>query len=259
MSETQPGALDIKSKMKEAEVYFSMGLFEESLGVYEDIASDTSEIEPEDIKTVHEKIDALKEKIADSEKICPYIDLPIQHVSSPILKAMKRPYDEQKLRRLIDRLRSACPDIALRTTIMVGFPGETEQDIEQLLDFLADIRFHHLGVFCYSPEEGTAIFNQPDSIPQDEKDRRCHEVMNLQAAISLEIQKGFIDTFQEVVIEGRDMDDPELLRARTKYQAPEVDGVLRIKSDLVTPPAMAMASITHAETYDLKGKLFLKE
>jgi ribosomal protein S12 methylthiotransferase len=194
-------------------------------------------------------------RIGESEKICPYLDLPIQHVSSPILDAMGRPYNEAKLREVIHMIRSTRPDIALRTTVMVGFPGETDGDVDQLLSFLKHIRFHHLGVFCYSPEEGTAAFGTQDTVSNEEKQRRRDAVMTLQAEISETIQAEFVGTCQEVLIEGAYEEDPRRLRARTRYQAPEVDGCVTVATGTAAGPGLARARIVRAGTYDLEAEI----
>jgi len=196
--------------------------------------------------------------IGNSEKICPYVDLPIQHVSRSILKAMGRPYDEERLRGLIERIRSLCPDISLRTTVMVGFPGETEKDLEQLLSFVQDIRFDHLGVFCYSPEEGTAAFSREESISDSEKWDRCDRVMALQSEISESILQGFLGTSQEILIEGPHEEEALSLKARTRYQAPEVDGCVILPRAIHCGPGLARAQIVRARTYDLEAE-FLQE
>jgi tRNA A37 methylthiotransferase MiaB len=167
---------------------------------------------------------------------------------------MGRPYNEERLRSLIDRLRGRCPDIALRTTLMVGFPGETERDVEQLLTFVRDTRFDHLGVFCYSPEEGTEAFHREDSIPHAEKEARRDRVMALQAEISASILQGFVGTSQEILVEGALEEDPPCLRARTRYQAPEVDGCVILPDPLSRGPGLARARIVGAHTYDLEAE-----
>jgi ribosomal protein S12 methylthiotransferase len=194
-------------------------------------------------------------RIAGSQKLCPYLDLPVQHVSRSILKAMGRPYDEQRLRSLIAHIRSLCPDVALRTTVMVGFPGETERDVEQLLSFVKEIRFHHLGVFCYSPEEETAAFVMEDSVSESEKWERRDAVMAVQAEISERILQGFVGTRQEVLIEGPHEEAPDRLRARTRYQAPEVDGCVILHGSPPHGPGRAMARVIRGSTYDLEAEI----
>ncbi len=191
------------------------------------------------------------------EKICPYLDLPIQHVSTSILKAMNRSYNDRDLRTLFEKIRTVRPDIALRTTVMVGFPGETEKDVEQLLHFLKDIRFHHLGVFSYSPEEGTAAYKRKETVSIKEKQNRCDMIMELQAEISTSIQNRFIGTIQDVLIDGYHDEEAKILRARTRYQAPEVDGIVLIPAENDLHQGLATARITDAHIYDLTGKICL--
>jgi ribosomal protein S12 methylthiotransferase len=194
-------------------------------------------------------------RVGDSQRICPYLDLPIQHVSRHILEAMRRPYDEKRLRRLIERIRRARPEVALRTTVMVGFPGETEGDLEQLLAFLREVRFHHLGVFCYSPEQGTAAFCRQDSVSDREKQDRRDAVMTLQAEISETVLRGYVGTCQEILIEGPHEEAPGRWKARTRQQAPEVDGCVILGGPPRLDPGLAMARIVGAGTYDLEAEI----
>jgi ribosomal protein S12 methylthiotransferase len=199
--------------------------------------------------------EALVGALGDLEKVCPYLDLPVQHVSKPVLHAMNRPYDIRRLRSLIRSLRKTRPDIALRTTLMVGFPGEKEKDVEQLLRFLEEIRFHHLGVFCYSPEPGTEAHERKETVPQKEKESRFQAVMDLQADISASIQQSYVGTLQTALVEGEHEEDPHMLQARTPYQAPEVDGMVVIPKDQPAGPGLATVRITGASTYDLYGEI----
>lgn len=193
--------------------------------------------------------------MGEMEKICPYLDLPIQHVSGPVLKAMKRPYNENLLRKQVEKLRAARPDIALRTTAMVGFPGETKKDFNHLFHFLEDIRFHHLGVFCYSPEKGTEAAARKQTVSTGEKQKRFETLMELQAGISEEIQKQFVGTVQEVLVEGVHPDNPDWLKARTRYQAPEVDGTVILKKTDCNRAGIVSARIVEAQIYDLVGEI----
>jgi len=196
--------------------------------------------------------------IGDLEKICPYLDLPIQHVSKPVLKAMKRPYGREELLGVVERLRQARPDIALRTTVMVGFPGEKEEDFENLLHFLQEVRFHHVGAFCYSPEPGTAAYAMTPSVPQKEGRSRYRAVLKLQSRISREIQRRYVGTLQEVLIEGARDETGRFLQARTRYQAPEVDGIVWIQKPGSSPTGLTQVRITDAHTYDLVGRIASK-
>src|ERR671928_195568 len=118
--------------------------------------------------------------MAECEKVCKYIDLPLQHASNPVLQRMKRPGTRQHYDRLLDRIRTRVPGVALRTTFIVGFPGETDSDVEELCGFVDDHRFEHVGVFTYSHEDGTSAFSLPDDVPADEKAARRNRVMALQ-------------------------------------------------------------------------------
>jgi ribosomal protein S12 methylthiotransferase len=199
--------------------------------------------------------EGLIETFGSVEKLCPYLDLPIQHVSARILQAMNRPYSEEHIRGLIARLRTVRPDIALRTTVMVGFPGETEDDVEALLAFLEEIEFHHVGAFCYSPEEGTSACHRPEAVPAEEKLRRYRAVMELQAPIAAKKAKELVGTVQDVLVEGTHEETPLLLRGRTKYQAPAVDGEVLINKGSMERPGMARVRITRAHVYDLVGEI----
>jgi len=199
--------------------------------------------------------EGLLKLLGEGEKLCPYLDLPIQHVSLPVLQAMNRPYSEDELRRLIERLRAVCPEIALRTTVMVGFPGETEHDFEQLLTFLQDIEFHHVGAFCYSQEEGTPACDRTGVLSASEKTTRYKAVMDLQAGISMKKNRDMVGSLQAVLVEGHHEDTPLLLRGRTKYQAPEVDGIVCINEGHMPRPGMAQVRITGAHIYDLVGEI----
>ena len=138
---------------------------------------------------------------------------------------------------------------------MVGFPGETEDDVEQLLGFLKDIGFHHVGAFCYSQEEGTQAFHRTGNLPEAEKTRRYKAVMDLQAGISMKKTREMVGTVQEVLIEGHHDETPLLLKGRTRYQAPEVDGIVCINKGHVPRPGIALVRITDAHLYDLVGEI----
>jgi ribosomal protein S12 methylthiotransferase len=193
--------------------------------------------------------------MGDIEKICPYLDLPIQHVSKPVLKAMRRNYGCEDLLHLIDRLRRARPDLALRTTVMVGFPGEKKKDFEKLMRFLQEVRFHHVGAFCYSPEPQTAAYKIRPSVPPAQRRNRYRAVLELQSRISRELQREFVGTLQEVIVEGAQQETGRFFQARTRFQAPEVDGIVWIHRAGSTPTGLAQVRITGARTYDLVGRI----
>lgn len=198
----------------------------------------------------------LIQAVARMEKICPYLDLPIQHASDRVLERMGRPYRRRDLLRLIERLREARPDIALRTTVMVGFPGETQRDFEALLRFLETVRFHHVGAFCFSPESGTPAACLAGRVAREESLRRRKEIFSVQASISKQTLGGYVGTVQEVLIEGRHGRTDRSLRGRIRYQAPEVDGVVLLPRVRTAPRSpFVQARIVRAGIHDLQGQI----
>jgi ribosomal protein S12 methylthiotransferase len=195
----------------------------------------------------------LIEVIRNNGKVLPYLDLPIQHIDSSILRAMNRPYDDHYVRSLINQLRRAVPHIALRTTLMVGFPGETEKAFQDLLKFAQEIQFNHLGVFQYSQEEGTHAAALRGQIPRKVKRQRYERLMGVQAEISLNKNKSLIGTTQKVIIEQKGQGQP--LRGRTPYQAPDIDGIVYIAEGSGAVGEMVDVTITKAEAYDLVAEI----
>jgi ribosomal protein S12 methylthiotransferase len=198
---------------------------------------------------------ALLKLIRDSAKICKYIDIPFQHISAGLLTKMRRGKSGSAVRETVAKLRSAIPALTLRTSLIVGFPGETEEDFEALLDFVEETRFERLGIFKYSEEEGTAAATMGDKIGEDEKERRWQEVMDLQAELSRKNNEALIGSIQRVMIDAIDAENGALC-GRTQGHAPEVDGVVQIE-DLDRPlsfGSMIDVKITSALDYDLIGK-----
>jgi ribosomal protein S12 methylthiotransferase len=198
---------------------------------------------------------ALLKLIRDSAKICKYIDIPFQHISAGLLTKMRRGKSGSAVRETVAKLRSAIPELTLRTSLIVGFPGETEEDFEALLDFVEETRFERLGIFKYSEEEGTAAATMGDKICEDEKERRWQEVMDLQAELSRKNNEALIGSIQRVMIDAIDAENGALC-GRTQGHAPEVDGVVQIE-DLDRPlsfGSMIDVKITSALDYDLIGK-----
>ncbi|MCS7264835.1 MAG: 30S ribosomal protein S12 methylthiotransferase RimO [Armatimonadetes bacterium] len=171
----------------------------------------------------------LIEAMAESEKVAHYIDIPLQHSHIDILRAMQRGGDDQTYARLIERLRSAIPDIAIRTTFIVGFPGETDKHFEHLLKFVKAMRFDRLGVFTFSPEEGTPAFQLANQVPKKVAEERRHLLLSTQREISLQRNKNFVGKSLEVVIERWD-GSKGFYEARSQYEAPEIDGVVKVKA-----------------------------
>jgi ribosomal protein S12 methylthiotransferase len=191
------------------------------------------------------------ETIAAEEKICRYIDIPIQHIDDDILKAMKRRGGSSLIRKTIDRARQIIPDVALRTSIIVGFPGETRAKFNRLLAFVREIRFDHLGVFTYSREEGTAAAAIPSRTSEREKEDRRRLVMEEQAVISYDINRPLIGSIREVLIEGKS-DIPDFTHiGRCRRQSPDIDGVTYVRGRNLAPGDFATCRITSATEYDL--------
>ena len=161
--------------------------------------------------------------MAECHKVCKYIDLPLQHASNPVLKRMKRPGTRQTYDRLLDRIRARVPGVALRTTFVVGFPGETGHDVAELGRFVEDQAFEHVGVFTYSHEEGTSAYGLDDSVPASAKRRRRSRIMSLQKRLVGRRQKGRLGERVRVLVDGPSDDHDLVLKARLASQAPDID------------------------------------
>lgn len=176
-------------------------------------------------------IDAI-DAIASHPNICNYIDIPLQHINSRILSSMQRGIDREGTLRLIDTFRQKLPDVAIRTTLIVGYPGETQEEFEELKDFVRQARFDRMGCFAYSPEEGTAAYSLPDDVPQQEKERRVGELMAIQEQISLEKNQARIGQTLRVIVDGH---YDNYLVGRTQYDSPEVDDEVLIDTQALKP------------------------
>jgi ribosomal protein S12 methylthiotransferase len=195
------------------------------------------------------------EAIAGQAKICRYIDLPVQHIDDTLLAAMNRKVSAAQIRDIILRSRQIIPDVALRTSLIVGFPGETQKRFERLLEFAYEIKFDHLGVFTYSREEGTASAALPSRISEKEKERRRDVIMSEQADISHAINQRFIGSIQEVLIEEKSNRADYPFVGRCRRQAPEIDGVTYIKDSNAKIGRIMKCKITAADHYDLFSKI----
>lgn len=197
--------------------------------------------------------DELITVIKEEPKICHYLDMPIQHANDDILKRMGRRTDRAQLLSIIRHIREEIPDICLRTTLITGFPGETEEMHEELMDFIDEVGFDRLGVFPYSPEEGTPAAEMADQIGQEEKERRRDELMALQQEISREKGEESVGAVLDAFVEGR-LADEEAYVARTYRDAPGVDGYVFIETgrELMTGE-FVQVRITGADEYDLMG------
>jgi ribosomal protein S12 methylthiotransferase len=193
----------------------------------------------------------LIEVMAGDPRVCHYLDLPLQHAHPDTLRRMRRPAKVERTRRLVADLRAAMPDVALRTSFIVGYPGETEREFERLLDFVAETRFDRVGVFIYSPETGTPAAALPGPVPEEIKAERYDRLMALQQAISLEINQGQVGRILDVLVEG---EGDGLSIGRSYRDAPEIDGMVLIPGD-VPVGTMVQARITGAMEYDLIGEV----
>lgn len=199
--------------------------------------------------------DELIETIKTEEKVCHYMDIPIQHASDRILRRMGRRTNREEITGRIRRLREEIPDIAIRTTMITGFPGETEEDLEELLDFVDEMEFERLGVFPYSREEDTPAAVMEDQVPEEIKAERRSQVMELQQDISLEHGEDMVGRELEVFIEGRVADENAYV-GRTYMDAPGVDGYIFVNTDLELMSGMFVrVRVTGALEYDLIGEL----
>ena len=193
--------------------------------------------------------------IASEEKIIPYLDFPIQHIHNTILKKMNRKRNSSQIREWIDKLRQAIPDLVLRTSLIVGFPGETEEAFRELYNFVKEIRFDHLGLFTYSKEEGTRAASFPDPIDKEVKTARREKIMQLQARISEENIKTRIGTTLKTLVEGPSPETDLLLAGRYYGQAPEIDGLVLINKGEAVVGEFYDVKITETHTYDLVGEI----
>lgn len=194
------------------------------------------------------------EAMRDEPKICKYLDIPLQHISDRMLRSMRRGLDKAETIRLVEDLRREIPDIALRTTLLVGYPGETEADFQELMEFVAATKFDRLGVFPYSEEEGTySACELTDDVPQEVKEARADSIMELQRDIARGGNERLVGTTQRVIIDRRDDD---FWVGRTQYDSPEVDQEVLIPAvEMLRPGEFATVRIVSADDYDLQGEL----
>ncbi|MBO2532205.1 MAG: 30S ribosomal protein S12 methylthiotransferase RimO [Thermoactinomycetaceae bacterium] len=196
----------------------------------------------------------LLETIASNPKICKYIDMPLQHSEDRILRRMRRPGRQRDILSLIEQIRARIPDVAIRTSIIVGFPGETEEDFENLLRFVRQVEFDRLGVFTYSNEEGTPASRLPDHVPEEVKEERAHRLMELQRRISSRRNQRHVGRDLEVLIESYDGRNDVYL-GRTQYDAPEIDGEVFVRGQGLPIGEVVRARITHSFEFDLAGEV----
>lgn len=199
--------------------------------------------------------DELIQVIKEEPKICHYLDLPIQHANDEILKRMGRRTSKQELIDIVTKLRKEIPDICLRTTLITGFPGETEEQHQELVEFVDEMEFDRLGVFTYSPEEDTPAATMPDQIEEEVKLEHQAELMELQQEIAFDTAENMIGREMLVMIEGKIADEPAYV-GRTYRDAPKVDGLIFVETgELLMSGDFAKVTVTGAEEYDLIGGL----
>ena len=200
--------------------------------------------------------DELIQTIKSEEKVCHYLDIPIQHASDRILRRMGRRTHKAELKERISALRREIPDIALRTTFICGFPGETQEDHEELMEFVDEMEFERVGVFTYSAEEDTPAYSYPDQILEEVKEERRADVMELQQEIAFEHCENMVGKVLDVIIEGKVADEPAYV-GRTYMDAPNVDGLIFVNADeMLMSGDFVRVKVTGANEYDLIGEVY---
>jgi ribosomal protein S12 methylthiotransferase len=201
----------------------------------------------------------LLDTIAKHDNICKYLDVPLQHASAPVLKAMKRGAGAEIFLKMLAKVRTAVPGIALRTSFIVGFPGETDADFEALCDFVVDAKFDWLGVFAYSDEEGSKAFDLGAKVPKRVIEQRRRALMKLQKGISRETMKARIGQMIDVLVEGESSETPLLWEGRTQHHAPEIDGTVYLNDfgpfESLAPGHFYRCQVTEAHEYDLVARV----
>ena len=194
------------------------------------------------------------DEMATNPKVCHYLDMPLQHASDPVLSAMRRNITNAETIDLIKQIRAKVPDIAIRTTMLVGFPGETEEDIEKMKEFMEQVKFERLGVFTYSHEEDTRAHKAADDIPQEVKEARAAELMELQEGISLALNQQKVGNTYRVIF---DRKEGGYFIGRTEYDSPEVDNEVLVSAEntYIRIGDFANVKITSAEEFDLYGEI----
>ncbi len=201
--------------------------------------------------------DTLLSLMAEQPRIVPYMDIPIQHVSDSVLRRMNRHYASDDLYQLIGRIRSFLPDVALRSTLMVGFPGETDDDVGQLEQFLREARLDHVGVFAYANESGSPSENYSHQCSEAEKNDRLDFILGVQAEVSETIVQKYVGRVEPVLVEGVSRESDLLLEGRTRFQAPDIDGCVYITDGTASPGDIVQVRINEAQVYDLVGEIIV--
>ena len=198
--------------------------------------------------------DEVIDAIARLPKMAKYIDMPLQHSEDHILKSMQRPGHQAGVRKLVQKIRERVPGVALRTSIIVGFPGETDEDFENLCQFVRDLEFDHIGVFTYSPEEGTPSAEFAAQVPDEVKERRSNILMEVAREVAAKRLERHIGQELDVLIEKFDDEDPSIRVGRTQYDAREIDGQVFVANSDANIGDMIKVRITHSFEFDLSGE-----
>lgn len=203
--------------------------------------------------------DELIEVMKNEPKICKYFDVPIQHISDEILQKMARAKSGDYIRSILGRIRGAIPDAVIRTTVIVGFPGETEEQFEELKDFIEEFKFDYVGVFKYSREEDTVAYNLPNQVPEEIKEKRWAELTNLQGEIAERKNEQFIGKEVEVLIDGISSESEYMLEGRTRGQALEIDGKVLTNDGTAKAGDIVKVRIEQNFQYDFIGPIIEEE
>jgi ribosomal protein S12 methylthiotransferase len=199
--------------------------------------------------------DPLLSLMAEQPRIVPYMDIPFQHVSDTVLKRMNRHYSSDDLYHLIGRIRSYLPDVALRSTLMVGFPGETDDDVRQLEQFLREARLDHVGLFAYANETGSPSENFPHQCSESDKSDRLDYIAAVQAEVSKGNLQKYVGRVEPVLVEGVSRETDLLLEGRSRFQAPDIDGCVYITDGIAKAGDIVQVRISEAQIYDLVGEI----
>jgi len=199
--------------------------------------------------------DRLVGVLRDAEHIVKYVDMPLQHISERVLRSMKRGSPGRYVRQVLQKLKQAMPEIALRSTFIVGYPGETEEEFQELYDFVRDAQFDRLGVFQYSREEGTEAAKLPDQVPAKQKRERYERLMELQQGISLKKNRELVGKRMRVLCEGNSEESELVYQGRLPSQAPEIDGITYLSGDSAKPGNFLEVLVTEAHEYDLVAEV----
>lgn len=203
--------------------------------------------------------DELIEVMKSEDKICKYFDVPIQHVSDNILRNMARAKNGEQVKNVLNRIRKAIPDATIRTTLIVGFPGETEENFQELKEYVKEFEFDYAGVFKYSREEDTVAYNLPDQVPEEIKERRYAELVNLQSEIAERKNRRFLGQEIEVMIDGVSSESEYLLEGRTRGQALEIDGKVLTTDGTARPGEIVKVKVEQNFEYDFVGPIVENE